>query len=468
MPSSSGRSAFIFQLGPAALWAGRLVRNDLARKENRMRSTLLILILGCFFTAAPQAPPGRPPAPGAAPAGPPAALLTLDEAERLALAYNQSVRAQRLNIDQARANQITAALKPNPVYTMVNEDFPVFSPSDLTFANLRDGQEFLQSVSYLIERGGKRLKRLAVAQDTTEFTSRTVADAERQLRFQVAQAFVGVLLAKSNLQLAQDDLKDFSDVVTINHRRMAAGDISEGDYLKISLQKLQFEQDVSAAQLALVQSKAALRQLVGYQTIAENFDVAGSLDRKKYVVQLGDLEKQALLARPDLMAADSGVKLANDTVTLAYGNRVRDLTSEVEYKRNGPVNGVGFGLSIDIPIHNRNQGEIARSQFAVRQAQETLAFIRNGVLTDVINAYSNFRTNDQIVTLYQDSGYLNQARQSLDISKYAYDRGAASLLDLLDAERSYRATQLGFRQALAAYMVSAEQINLVVGTQVMR
>ncbi|HYM10258.1 MAG TPA: TolC family protein [Bryobacterales bacterium] len=431
-----------------------------------MLGALALICIASAQEAAAQAPPGGPPAPGAA-AGPPAALLTLEEAQRLALAYNQSVRAQRLNIDQARAGQITAGLKPNPVYTMVNEDFPVFSPGDLNFANLRDSQEFLQSVSYLIERGGKRLKRLAVAQDATEVTARTVADAERQLRFQVAQAFVGVLLAKSNLQLAQDDLKDFSDVVTINQRRMAAGDISEGDYLKISLQKLQFEQDVSAAQLALVQSKAALRQLVGYQTVAENFDVVGSLDRKKYAVQLEDLEKQALQARPDLMAADSGVKLANDTVTLAYGNRARDLTSEVEYKRNGPVNGVGFGFSIDIPIHNRNQGEIARSQFAVRQAEEARAFTRNGVLTDVINAYSNFRTNDQIVTLYQ-SGYLNQARQSLDISKYAYDRGAASLLDLLDAERSYRATQLGFRQGLAAYMVSAEQINLVVGTQVMR
>lgn len=425
------------------------------------------LALACIANAQ-QAPglPAKPPAPGAA-AAPPAALLTLDEAERLALAYNQSLRAQRLNIDQAQANQITAALKPNPVYTMVNEDFPVFSPGDLTFANLRDGQEFLQSVTYLIERGGKRLKRLAVAQDATTLTAQSVADAARLLRFQVAQAFIGVLLAKSNLQLAQDDLKDFSDVVTINQRRMAAGDISEGDYLKISLQKLQFEQDVSAAQLALVQSKAALRQQVGYQTIAENFDVTGALDRKKYAVQLEELEKQALASRPDLMAANSGVKLANDTVTLAYGNRARDVTSEVEYKRNGPVNGLGFGLSIDIPIHNRNQGEIARSQFAARQSQEALVFVRNGVLTDVINAYSNFRTNDQIVTLYQ-SGYLNQARQSLDISKYAYDRGAASLLDLLDAERSYRATQLGFRQALAAYMTSAEQINMVVGAQVMR
>ncbi len=349
---------------------------------------------------------------------------------------------------------------------MVNEDFPVFSPKDMTFANLRDNQEFLQSVTYLIERGGKRNKRVVVAQDTTDVTVRTVADAERQLRFQVAQAFVAVLLAKSNLELAQDDLKNFTSVVDINQQRLRAGDISEGDYLKISLQKLQFEQDVSGAQLALVQSKVNLRQLVGFESVAENFDVSGQLEHRKYVVLLEELRQRALASRADLQAAQSGVRLANDTVALAYGNRARDFTGEVEYKRNGPVNGLGFGASIEIPIHNRNQGEILRSQHAVRQAQEAEAATRAGVLTDVANAFWALRSSDQVVSLFE-SGYLEQARQSREISNYAYRRGAASLLDLLDAERSYRATQLAYRQALSAYMINAEQVNLAVGAQVL-
>ena len=198
----------------------------------------------------------------------PPPTISLEQAVQLALANNQSLRAQRLNIDQARAGETTAALKPNPVYSMVNEDFPIFSPSQLTFDNLSQNQEFLQSLSYTIERGDKRNKRFQVARDSTEVSSRSVADAERQLRFQVAQAFIGVLLAKSNLELARQDLKDFSDVVEINRQRMQAGDISKGDFLKIALQKLQFEQDVAAAELALAQSKVGLRQLLGYQTVA--------------------------------------------------------------------------------------------------------------------------------------------------------------------------------------------------------
>ena len=86
------------------------------------------------------------------------------------------------------------------------------------------------------------------------------------------------------------------------------------------------------------------------------------------------------------------------------------------------------------------------------------------MLTDVANAYESLRTNDQIVQLYQ-SGYLKQAEDSRDISQYAYQRGAASLLDYLDAERSYRATELAYRQSLATYMSALEQLRQAVGTR---
>jgi len=391
----------------------------------------------------------------------------MEQAIRLALEHNQALRAQRLNVDQAKAGQITAALKPNPVYTMTNEDFPIFTPKDLTFANLRDNQEFLQSVSFLYERGGKRAKRIQVAQDTTAVTTHGVADAERQLRFQVAQAFIEMLLAKSNLEFATEDLKSYQQVVELNRRRMESGDISDADFLKISLQELQFEQDVSAARLALSQTRAALRQMLGYESVPEDFDAAGALAHKKYVVSIEELRSRALAERPDLLAAQSGVKLANDTVALAYANRAQDLTWEAEYKRNGMVNGVGFGVSIALPFRDRNQGEIAQSKVAVRQAQDAESFTRTGTLTDVLSAYEGWRSAGQVVDLYE-AGYLDQATKSRDISNYAYRRGAASLLDLLDAERSYRATQLAYRQALANYMASVEQVNLAVGAQVMQ
>jgi outer membrane protein, heavy metal efflux system len=409
--------------------------------------------------AAAQAPAAQAPASATTP-------LTLEEATRLALEHNQSLRAQRLAIDQAKANEITAGLKPNPVYTNLNEDFPFLSPDYLSLDNLRTNQEFTNSVTYTIERGGKRLKRVQVAQDTTDVTAKTVADNERQLRFQVAQTFITVLLARSNLDFARDDLKNFTQVVNINEQRLKSGDIAESDYLKIKLQQLQFEQDVSAAEVALIQGKAALRQLLGYDTVPENFDLAGDLQHTKYTASRKDLENEALLSRPDFLAAQSAVKLANDTVTLAYGNRARDLTVESEYKRSGPVNGIGFGFSIELPFHDRNQGEIARSKAAANQALESVDAARVGVLTDIRNAYAGYQTAEQVAALYE-SGYLDQAAQSREISNYAFQKGAATLLDMLDAERSYRATQLAYRQALAAYMTSVEQINFVVGKKVM-
>jgi cobalt-zinc-cadmium efflux system outer membrane protein len=404
----------------------------------------------------------------APPAGSPPKMISMDDAVRIALTYNQSLRAQRLNIDENRADEITAALKPNPTFSTLVDTIPLFSPQMIRF----NTQIYSESLAYTYERGGKREKRLAVAKDNTDVSAKTVTDNERQLRFQVVQAFINVLLAKSTLQFAKEDLANFSQEVDLNRSRVAAGDLAEGDYLKISLQKLQFEQDVSSAELSLVQARATLRQLLGYQSVADDFDVAGALAHKKQVVQLADLETQALTARPDLQAAHGGVKVASDTVALAFGNRAKDWTwaSDYTFQSIGPTapgNAIGFSLSFDLPIHDRNQGEIARSQTAVRQALESESSTEVGVRTDVVNAYYGLQTADQIASLYE-SGYLNQATQSRDVTLYAFGRGAATVLDVLDAERSYRSTQLGYRQAIAAYMTAAEQVNQAVGVQVIR
>jgi cobalt-zinc-cadmium efflux system outer membrane protein len=403
----------------------------------------------------------------AQPPTPSTSLITQEQAVQIALARNQALRGARLGIDQSKADEVTAALKPNPVFGLSAQQFPVFTPNQLTFGNIADNQQFTFTLNYLFERGGKRDRRIDVARDTTTATARGVDDTERQLRFQVGQAFIAVLLAKSNLELANEDLKDFTQVVDLDRQRVASGDLAEGDYLKIALQKLQFEQDEAAAEVALVQGKAALRQLLGYEAVPEDFDVAGSLVHRKAVVALEVLDNEARAARPDLQAAEANTRVASSTVALARANRKRDVTGEVEYDRVGPANGLGFGLSFDIPIHDRNQGEVARTQVALAQAHESESAALVTVLTDVANAYAAFRTNEKLVTLYE-SGYLEQARQSREISRYAYRKGAATLLDLLDAERTYRATELAYRQALAAYMTSIEQVNFAVGKQVIQ
>jgi cobalt-zinc-cadmium efflux system outer membrane protein len=295
-------------------------------------------------------------------------------------------------------------------------------------------------------------------------TTSQVSDTERGLTFNVAQQFIGILLAKSNLRLATQDLASYQETVNISAERYKAGAISEGDLLKIKLQFLQFQMDVSQAQLGLVQALASLRALLGYDALPAGYEVIGELAYEPLKLNQEDLQLKALQMRPDFIAAQQGVTAAQSQYSLAKANGKRDLTTTFDYTHVSELNNAGLTFNIEIPIFNRNQGEIARTNFAIAQAQETRTAVEQTVMTDVANAYQAFKIGDEVVQLYL-SGYLKQAEDSRDISEYAYKRGAASLLDFLDAERSYRATQLAYRQALATYMLAFEQLREVVGTR---
>lgn len=404
-----------------------------------------------------QAAPSRIPSPAPT-------LITLDEAITLALANSPSIRATRTQIQQSQAQEITAKLRPNPELLFDSQFIPIFEPGSFSNNTLSNLQQFDIGVSYLFERGRKRQNRLLAAQDQTVVTRAQVADAERTLVFNVAQQFINALLANSNLQFAQEDLKSFQQTVQISEQRYKAGDISKGDYLKIQLQLLQFQTDVSSARVARVQALGSLRQLLGYVSVPHNFDVAGDLEYQPLKASLPDLQVKALGERPDLRAAQAGIQAARSQVSLAKANAKQDLTAEAAYSHVSGLSSTSLFFSIPMPIFNRNQGEIARTRFAATQAQLNESAAHDTVMTDVQNAYEAAVTNQEVVQLYL-SGYLQQAQESRDISAYAYRGGAATLLDFLDAERSYRATQLAYRQALATYMLSLEQLRQAVGTR---
>lgn len=393
------------------------------------------------------------------------ARLTMADAVRLTLERNQTLRAQRLTIDASKADAITAALRPNINVAFSVAGLSVFTPSQLTLSTTASNVFYDAGVSYTFERGGKRDKRMAVAADAIDVATKSVMDAERQLRFQAEQAFINVLLAKSTLEVTTQDLKDFSSFVDLNQQRVKSGDLAEADFLPISLQRLRFETDVSAAQVALVQTKAALRQFIGFEGVPDDFDVDGELAFVPPPISLDDLKREALAWRPDLHAAQTSLKAAQDTALLERANGARDVSAGVDYTKSTGSNALGGGISFDLPFHDRNQGNIAKADVAVRQATEMEAASRYLVLTDVVSAFAAFQTSAQVVKLYE-SGYLDQARQSLDIATYAFQRGASSLLNVLDAERTYRDVQLNYRQALAALMTNARQLNFVVGRQV--
>lgn len=391
-------------------------------------------------------------------------LISLDQAIDLALAHNHSIKAQRTLIFQNQAQEITANLRPNPTFLADSQFVPFFSPQDFSGTNLNQTQQFDVGLSYLFERGHKRQRRLQAARDQTAVTRAQVTDAERILAFSVGQQFVSVLLAESTLQFALQDLQDFQEEVNISAAQLKAGAISEGDYLKIQLQLLQFQTDVSSARLAKVQALVGLREFLGYDAVPENFDVIGDLAYQPIGAKLEDLQAKALQTRPDFRAAELGVTAAQSQILLAKANAKVDVNGTYDFTHVSGENTASIFANFDLPIFNRNQGEIARTRYALTQAQEQQQSASDAVLSDVSNAYEALRSNDEIVHLYT-SGYLKQAQDSRDISEYAYKRGAASLLDYLDAARSYRAAQLAYRQALASYMTALEQMKEAVGTR---
>lgn len=391
-------------------------------------------------------------------------IVTLDDAIQLALQHNHILLAARTQIEQDQAAETTANLRPNPVLMGDAQFLPLFQPDQFTSDYLDNTAQFDLGVSYLFERGKKRQHRLKAARDQTALTRAQVADNARSLTFNVASQFINVELAESTLALAIQDLKSFQNTVDIGEARYKAGDISQDDLLKIKLQMLQFETDVSTAKLARVQGLSDLRQLLGYESIVPDFDVAGSFDYQPVKGNLEDFQATALQSRPDLRAAQLGVVAASSQHDLQKAIGKRDVTGQASYTHLGYSNDLSLFGQIQLPIFDRNQGEIARTGFAISQAEEQERFANGQVLTDVRDAFESLRTNDEIVGLYR-SGYLDEAQQSRDISEYAYKRGAASLLDFLDAERSYRTTQLGYRQALASYLLALEQLREAVGTR---
>ena len=441
-----------------------------------MRSTTLLictLVLSSSITESAvalaqgaQSPPQGSQAPAVSQLAqkPGAQLITLDQAIQMALEHNHNLLAARTTIQENEAEEITANLRPDPVLLGDSQFLPIFQPSNFSADYMDNTAQFDVGVSYLFERGKKRQHRLQAAKDQTAVTRWQVADNERTLTFSVATDFINVELAESTLELANQDLKSFQETVDITEARYKAGNIGLDDFLKMKLQLLQFQMDVAQAKLARVQGLSDLRQLLGYELVSADYDLAASFDYQPMKGGLEDMQAAALKSRPDLQAAQQGIAAANSAFSLQKAIGKRDVTGQINYTHLGYLNDISLFGSMQLPIFDRNQGEIKRAGIAITQAQEQQLYANGQVLTDVRDAYEGWQANNEVVGLYR-SGYLDDAQQSRDITDYAYKRGAVSLLDFLDAERSFRATQLGYRQALASYLQALEQLREAVGTR---
>jgi outer membrane protein, heavy metal efflux system len=389
--------------------------------------------------------------------------ITLDEAVQLALKHNHALLAAQTTIDQNQALELQANLRPNPVYFADWEYLPL-KPSEWSTTYLHDQTEADMGLSYLFERGKKRQHRLQAAEDVTAQSRSLVADTERTLTFNVASQFYNVQLAESTLELATKDVKSFQQTVEISEYQYKIGGMSEGDFLMIKLQLLQYQSDYEQAVLAKDQGLDDLRNMIGYDSVPADYDVAGPFDYLPLKTNLEDLQMKALQNRPDLRAAQQGVSAADSQWEMQKSIGKQDVTVQGNYSHVNAIDAFTIYVSVPLPIFNRNQGNIAQARYAITQAQELERGASDQVMTDVHDAYVGLQENARIIDLYR-SGYLDAAVRDRDIEDFAYHHGGASLLDFLNAERTYRATELAYRQSLASYLTALEQLREAVGTR---
>jgi cobalt-zinc-cadmium efflux system outer membrane protein len=415
-----------------------------------MEKRLLTLLIALLATATARA------------ADPPDHPISLSEALAIARTENPALRAVRAHTFAVQAGEVTAALRPNPVFTSANEDFNVFNPSKFDPVNT---QEFTQNVAWLIERGGKRQARINAARLTTAVANATLTDTERQLDLQVKLAFVNYLLGNDTLKLAEDNLEGYKQVIEANQVRLTAGDISQTDFDRIKIEEASFQSDLLSARTSMLQARSQLAALLGIAD-ATKLNVTGQLNPPPVEETLAALQHTALQHRPDYLAARQNVQKAEADLTLARANGATDVSIGPEYKRNGPDNTIGIVFQIPLRVFDRNQGEKLRTSRELESSRYAEEAARLQVLSDVQQAWDAYQSALERHNLYTKD-YLQRSQTVLERLTFSYQHGATSLLDYLDAIRSHRDVQLGALAADSQALAAIHQLSYATATELL-
>jgi cobalt-zinc-cadmium efflux system outer membrane protein len=392
--------------------------------------------------------------------------LTWQEVRDRFEAANPSLRAGQIGIDESRANETTAYLRPNPNLTLTADQIDPFAggPPHGTFAYLFP----LAGVSYLHERQHKRELRLESAQDATKITVSGQADLERTLLFDLRAAFVQILQERAVFDLARENLAYYDHVIGVNRERYNAGAIAQVDLDRLELQRVQYESDLQTADVNLRTAKIQLLALLNDRTPVEQFDVTGAFDFSPKLLALNEARQSALDTRPDLKAALQSVDKARTDHRLAVSNGSIDPIFAFDVGRNPPIDQYfGFSVSIPLRIFDRNQGEKMRTELDIDRNQRLMEATRTQVFSDVDSAYAEVNSSVILLQPYKDR-YLQQASRVRDTIEFSYEHGAASLLDFLNAQADYRSVQVSYLNLVGSYLTAASQLNLAVGREVIQ
>jgi cobalt-zinc-cadmium efflux system outer membrane protein len=397
--------------------------------------------------------------------------LTWEQVRERFETSNPTLVAGKLNVDESKAQEITAFLRPNPTFT-VSADGTQIVPHKGVWQPLAGTFE-TPSISYLHERQHKRELRLESAQKGTSIATSQQADLERTLLFNLRSAFVQTLQSKAVLDVSKANLEYYDHVLSVSNEQYKAGDIAQIDLDRLQLQRVQFEADVQSAEVNLRTAKIQLLQLLNDRTPVDQFDVVGPFDFVEQLQSLDDYRKVALDARPDLRAALESVDKAKTDHKLAIANGSTDPTFATWYthnsSNNNPFGTDTLGVSVSIPLRtfDRNQGEKLRTKIDIDRNERLRAATEAQVFGDVDSAYAQLNSTLTLLRPYK-AKYLQQAVRVRDTVYFSYQHGGASLLDFLNAESEYRNVQLNYVNLVGTYLTAASQMNLAVGREVIQ
>jgi outer membrane protein, heavy metal efflux system len=423
------------------------------------RSCGALVALGCAAVlAGAQAAPARPQAP-------PQAWTWEQVKDRLEL-NNPTLLAEKLNISEFQADEITAHLRPNPNLTVLADQIDPFpgGPSHGPFAYWLPSA----TVSYLHERAHKRELRTESAKEGTAIAVSQQSDLERGLLFSLRSAFVQTLQAKAVLQVSKDNLEYYDHVLKISSDRFQAGDIAQIDLDRLELQRVQYESDVQTAIVNLRTAKIQMLMLLNDRTPVDQFDLAGVFDFNDQIDPLEAYRQIALDNRPDLKTAVQTVQQAQTNYKLAVANGSTDPTFSFDMGRNPPID-LYFGVDVSIPlrIFDRNQGNKLHTKLDITRNEKLRDAAEAQVFSDVDSAYATLNSNVILLRPYKQK-YLAQAVRVRDTILFSYQHGGASLLDFLNAESDYRSVELNYVNLVGSYLTAAAQLNQAVGKEVVQ
>ena len=388
--------------------------------------------------------------------------LSLETATDQFLRKNLAVEAARLEVGVAEAERIGAGLRPRPGLTVSAENLRLSGETPASRLH-----EYGISVAQPIELGNRKALRMEVAERTVSVSEARLTEVLRRQLFDVKRTYYESVLARVLLEIEQENRDNFEGLVKFNTVRFEEGYIAEGDLLKVRLERTKFDFAVANAQLALRKAKIRLLELIGERDFerAVRLEISNRLQAPPVDLNLMQLKETALVNRPEIKVAEAELALAQSSIKLERSRAKGEVTPYGGYKRVGVDNTLLAGVTVPLPIGNRNQSGIARAEAEQKVAETSLSFVRNRTLAEVDAAYRAYETAREQVRAYE-AGLLKQADESREIQLGAYQEGATELITLIEAQKTRTEVRASYYRAIFDYYTSIFQLELATGTDI--